>query len=400
MKDVDSAEELALAAYQTGQWDSAQRWINRAPASPVAQWLQAKLLLRAGKVNEAGALLARVVRRFPPAVNSTNRPAGLPDTLSVVRDDDSGDNMDASGQALGELGVFRLARREYTESLDALLRAGFWMDAAYVAERVLTVEELKKYVDRNWPATAPKPGDPKVDRTTGFTPEMTVREAIRYLLARRLARSNPEALGARSVPVPGTARSASGRSLESSNQFTPSAVAAPGDPPSLKLWRADGRTPLPNPVARPYYPTNWQAQLDTLRLAMQTGRDTSLPAAQRAAALFSAAYIMRTNGMELFGTEVEPDWYVNGGDYEDGVSMDSRTNGNPKFLPPGAGGTAARGGAWRGAGGAFSLPVSGRRSGGGGRRADAGQHGGNRAGVVHGRYVDKAPGCGPSGCHL
>jgi hypothetical protein len=27
----------------------------------------------------------------------------------------------------------------------------YWMDAAYVAERILTVDELKAYVDRNWP---------------------------------------------------------------------------------------------------------------------------------------------------------------------------------------------------------------------------------------------------------
>ena len=30
VKDVESAEELALAAYQGGQWDIAQRWIDRA----------------------------------------------------------------------------------------------------------------------------------------------------------------------------------------------------------------------------------------------------------------------------------------------------------------------------------------------------------------------------------
>ena len=45
--DVESAEELALAAYQQGQWEIAQRWIERAPATPTARWLQAKLLLRA-----------------------------------------------------------------------------------------------------------------------------------------------------------------------------------------------------------------------------------------------------------------------------------------------------------------------------------------------------------------
>ena len=31
------------------------------------------------------------------------------------------------------------------------------MDAAYVAERVLTVEELKAYVDREWPEAKSEP---------------------------------------------------------------------------------------------------------------------------------------------------------------------------------------------------------------------------------------------------
>ena len=108
---------------------------------------------------------------------------------------------------LGELGVLHLARGDYASSLDALLRAGFWADAAYVAERVLTLEELEAYVQRNWPepprptAAQPAPGAQAADKRglyyrdqasfhdqASFTP---VQEAtmIRYLLARRLARA-------------------------------------------------------------------------------------------------------------------------------------------------------------------------------------------------------------------
>ena len=59
VKDVDSAERLALAAYQAGEFELAQRWIKRAHNTPVAQWLQAKLYLRAGKVAPAAALFAQ-----------------------------------------------------------------------------------------------------------------------------------------------------------------------------------------------------------------------------------------------------------------------------------------------------------------------------------------------------
>jgi len=282
--DVESAEELALAAYQTGHWEDAQRWVNRAPDSPVAQWLQAKLLLQSGQVRQAGALLAKVARRFPVLDSSTNAPPALADDLTMPRNDDVSENLNLPRQVLGELGVFHLARREYTEALDALVRAGYWSDAAYVAERVLTVEELKDYVDRNWPAAAaPANADEQ--------PEQTVRDQIRYLLGRRLARMTFNMEGDGMKPGP-------------------------------------RREPPLDPAARPYYPAECQAEFDLLQQALQTGRDTSLTAMQRAAALVSAAYQVRTNGMELLGTEEDPDW--------PGVSANTRTNDQVKLLGPSA----------------------------------------------------------------
>ena len=35
--------------------------------------------------------------------------------------------------------------------------------------------------------------------------------------------------------------------------------------------------------------------------------------------------------MELLGTELDPDWYVYGGDYQGGVSQDTRTNENARL---------------------------------------------------------------------
>jgi hypothetical protein len=54
---------------------------------------------------------------------------------------------------LGEIGVLRITQREYTEALDCFLQGSFWADAAYIAEGVLTVDELKGYIDREWPQT-------------------------------------------------------------------------------------------------------------------------------------------------------------------------------------------------------------------------------------------------------
>jgi hypothetical protein len=48
--------------------------------------------------------------------------------------------------------------------------------------------------------------------------------------------------------------------------------------------------------------------------------------------LSAAAFIARTNGMELLGTESGPDWSMYGGDFDAGVTEDSRTNQDAKAV--------------------------------------------------------------------
>ena len=271
VRDVESAEQFALAAYQADDMDAAQRWINRASRSPVAQWLQAKLDLRAGKVDAAARLLAKVSRKFPRDLPGANAPASFAQNLFVDVNPEYGDRLSAGRQSLGELGVLHLARREYVEALDALLRSGYWMDAAYVAERVLTTDELKKYVDRNWlRVSAVRMAQETKDWPDGDWMMTNPREQIRYLLARRLARDE--------------------RFKE----------------------------------ARQYYPAEWQSQLDALSGLLEAGRDSSLMPAKRGDALLDASFVMRTNGMELVGTELAPDWFVEAGDYEYGITWQQR----------------------------------------------------------------------------
>lgn len=270
VKNVESAEEFALAAYQASDVDAAQRWIKRADGSPVAQWLQAKLDLRAGKIADAAALLAKVSRKFPRET-PTNAPANFSQSLFVDINPEWNETIAVGRQSLGELGTLHLARGEYTEALDALLRSGYWMDAAYVAERVLTSEELKSYVDANWPPVSPE----QAAREEQYLPDpewgMTnPREQIRLLLASRLARET------------------------------------------------GGMMPLA------YFPTNLAADYGTLLSYLHDGRDETLPASVRAQKLFAAAVMTRTNGMELFGTEMEPDWGIYGGSYDFGYTWRNR----------------------------------------------------------------------------
>ena len=179
LKTVDAptedADRLAWAAYQVGNFELAQGWLDKAPAAaPMAQWLRAKLLLREGKVAEALPLIAEVAAHFPKDEDFT-----------ISRDliDDSA-VFDAK-RAHAEIGGLRLARGEYIAALDALLQGvdndngNHWPDAAYVAEQVLTLTELQDVVHQRWPNASPPPAE-------GVRPGVDTQ--MRYLLARRLAR--------------------------------------------------------------------------------------------------------------------------------------------------------------------------------------------------------------------
>jgi hypothetical protein len=64
---------------------------------------------------------------------------------------------------------------------------------------------------------------------------------------------------------------------------------------------------------------------DQLMTTLGSGWNEALQPPQRASALFEAALITRTNGMELMGTEVAPDWHYHLGNYEDGVTGEDRS---------------------------------------------------------------------------
>ena len=237
--------------------------------------MQAKLLLRSGKTNEAAALLAKVAKSFPLKDRTTNAPLELKDNLGRYGYPD--EQAKAPDMIQGELAVFNVARSEYVEGLDRFLRACFWQDAAYVAERLVTLDELKSYVDRNWPAASASTND-----DSGSDDETSTRGKVRWLLARRLTRT------------------------------------------------------LRGNEAGEYYPSSLKSTFDTLTQALTTGWNESSPAAERAKALFAAATITRTNGMELIGTEAGPDWKMYDGHSSGRLCPSYRTNQSFILFPAGA----------------------------------------------------------------
>ena len=231
--NLAGADRLAWLAYQTGDFACAARWLKRSPtSSPVGQWIHAKLLLRDGKVEAATALLAQLVRQFPQADawNRVNR-------IGEYSYDGRFADHPAPELIASELAVLRLGRGQYVDALDLLLKANYWTDAAYVAENVLTVDELARYAG------------------TGTNTN------LQYLLGRRYAR-----LG----------------------QY---------------------------PEARPLLPATLHPRLDELA-AIQTNRT--------AATLAQAARTLRWYGFALTGTELEPDWFSSGGNFDCGFSASNR----------------------------------------------------------------------------
>jgi tetratricopeptide (TPR) repeat protein len=255
---LDEADRLAWLAYRSGRFDAAERWLKAADTNAaIGSLVRSKLLLRAGKLDEAATEMWRLSRRLP-------EPAGLRNRFGDGWGDDS--RWDLSRESLpervrGELGVLRVARKEFEPGLDMLLRGGYWHDAAYVAERVLTTPELKAYVDREWPASDDESGLSAFLADNYSFPMMTRASGIRYLLARRLVRD--------------------GR-LDDASSYMPGCLRR-----ELKKLVED-----------------------------QELAEKSNDKRVRVAAYWRVACIIRYRGMELMGTELDPDAAVYRGEFE------------------------------------------------------------------------------------
>jgi hypothetical protein len=161
-------------------------------------------------------------------------------------------------QASGDFAAFKLQRADFVQALDLLLKGEVWNDAAYVAERVLSTDELKRFVDQ-LPSTASSPAPSVPPKTYGWQKQINSTARLRYLLGRRLVRE--------------------GR-YEQATHYLPSPF---------------------DQVLRRYVD------------ALDTGANQSLPKNERAMALFRAAWIARYDGMEIMGTEMAPDGFTEEG---------------------------------------------------------------------------------------
>jgi tetratricopeptide (TPR) repeat protein len=257
---VVEPDALAALAYNLGRSQQA-RPLAQIQDTALAHWVRAKLALRDGHTAEAAAQYAEAVKQI--SLRDHPLPAGH------SFDTEEGGRGSLHDVLHSEHAFLTLSRGDFVQALHQLYGVGqvYWLDLAYLAERVLTVDELKAYVDTHVPA----PPLPRTERQGKQTvainppdvawPATNVAAQLRTLLARRLMRAQ--------------------RYDE-----------------ALPYFHASGDLRFADPAAREHA----QDYARALRAAPQAW--TSLG---RAHQLYSAARLMREHGMDIVGFELGPD---------------------------------------------------------------------------------------------
>ncbi|WP_457968871.1 hypothetical protein M1D68_00070 [Pseudomonas sp. R4-84] len=173
--NLDDADRLAAVSYQHGDYAGAKAFVDKAADTGLAWWVRAKLALRDGDRVAAAAAYAKAAQAFPKEESWGDRRTPDWDYETVQ----------PKCRVEGESAILALQRGDYLQAFDQLYRGGnnYWYDAATVAERVLTVDELKQYVDAQ--VTAPLPLSQ--EERDNYV-QLSVPAKLRNLLGRRLLR--------------------------------------------------------------------------------------------------------------------------------------------------------------------------------------------------------------------
>lgn len=257
------SDRLAALAYRNGDYALTQSLLEDAPESGLREWLNAKMALRAGDIPQATRYYARAAKFFPE-----DETWGNPMTESDYYH--GNEIIVPSCRIASEQAILALKRDDYLQAI-ALFYKGkdtYWADLADVAESVLTLPELKAFVDKNVPTPQQplKPFDLAVFHEEEgyyvFPTRIPTDVKLRALLARRLIRNG---------------------------QYQ-QAVA--------------------------YFDiSNYRDAAQKLADLMAKAKQKNASNRERAQAQYEAARFLRYNGIELVAYEMYPDYAITGGQY-------------------------------------------------------------------------------------
>ena len=257
---LDGGDRLAAALYRAGRFDDAAKFAASSEL-PLAAWVSAKLALRAGDQKQAAAQYAKVIKGYSADENWV--PGGS-----------EYQSLGAQCRAQGEAGTLALSQGDFAEAMLQFFNAGddYTNDMSYIAERVLSTDELIAFVDAHTlPQTlqkveaseySPLSYEIPFNEETGVRAKGYQQHTLRAVLARRLLR---EGQFERALPY-----------------FN--------NPLHLQSAKEYGAAML---------------------------RANSASGIQKAQALFEAATLARTAGIDILGTQLSPDFAVYGGGYGD-----------------------------------------------------------------------------------
>lgn len=242
------AERLATLMYQNADYASAKQILPYAGDGGLAWWVRAKIALREGRLSDARAAYAKAAHSFPKDQEWGERRNA--DYVSEI--------VNPYCRVEGESAIVALKQGDYLEAFDQMWqgRAQYWQDAADIAERVLTLDELKSYVDQHVPAAADQ-HDKDHNQYVELSPEAKLRE----LLGRRMLRDG----------------------------------------------HYDG--------AAAYFRHELKVKVEAYIAAREIAASRWHFAATRAEAFYRAAEIARQDGLELLGYENAPDYAIWSGDF-------------------------------------------------------------------------------------
>lgn len=275
IRNQKEAVLLAWITYNAAQFEAARRWLALAPADDInALALRGKLAAMRGERREAERNLKLIAAKIstpePHARAEWEIGQSLQSTPLRVQNYPEVRHH----KLLADLGVAQVSRNDFAGALNTFLRSDYHRDAAYVAERLLSVEELlalsrsgklPKLAKLSVPDTDPPPKPMTIgflERKYGGWGAPQEVDPFVFLVARRLAREG---------------------------------------------YFKDACRILPDDLA---------LALQRFASELRRSNDSKLAKAERASAAWVASQIQRRLGMELFGFEGGPDHAFCGGSFE------------------------------------------------------------------------------------